>query len=252
MLSIRMNKKIIKSSGVTDTERILVDFCDRTFLKLWSYPNPIKDDTKELCDLLAVFDNHIFIFFDRESQIFSKNGNDPLITWKRWEKKVIDSQVNTAYGAERYIKSKRKIFLDKELTIPFPIAIDYDNIIIHKIIIAHGAKEACKNFSNDNIYGSLAVSYANNKTDIPMPFILNMDKANPVHVFDTHNLPIIFNELDTFYDFTSYITAKEKAIATYKVLTYCGEEDLLAHYFLNFDIKKNKHYIGTLEEIIYV
>lgn len=250
MLSIRMNKKIIKSSGVTDTERILVDFCDRTFLKLWSYPNPIKDDTKELCDLLAVFDNHIFIFFDRESQIFSKNGNDPLITWKRWEKKVIDSQVNTAYGAERYIKSKRKIFLDKELTIPFPIAIDYDNIIIHKIIIAHGAKEACKNFSNDNIYGSLAVSYANNKTDIPMPFILNMDKANPVHVFDTHNLPIIFNELDTFYDFTSYITAKEKAIATYKVLTYCGEEDLLAHYFLNFDIKKNKHYIGTLDKEI--
>jgi len=42
-----------KSAGVTPTERLLADFCERSFLKLWSYPNPYKDDGHELCDLLA-------------------------------------------------------------------------------------------------------------------------------------------------------------------------------------------------------
>ena len=48
--------------GVTETppyqaltERMLAEFCERTFLKLWSYPNPYKDDGHELCDLLVVF-----------------------------------------------------------------------------------------------------------------------------------------------------------------------------------------------------
>lgn len=41
-----------KSTGVTETERLLAEFCERSFLKLWSYPNPFKDDGHELCDLL--------------------------------------------------------------------------------------------------------------------------------------------------------------------------------------------------------
>ena len=32
------------------------------------------------------------------------------------------------------------------------------------------------------------------------------------------------------------------------MLTYCGEEDLIAHYFLNFDKMKNRHFIGSLNE----
>jgi hypothetical protein len=53
---------ISKSLGVTTTEQLLADLCDRSFLKLWSYPNPFKDDRKELCDLLAVFENHVSFF----------------------------------------------------------------------------------------------------------------------------------------------------------------------------------------------
>ena len=34
------------------------------------------------------------------------------------------------------------------------------------------------------------------------------------------------------------------------MLCYCGEEDLLAHYFLNFDERRNKHFIGTSEKDI--
>ena len=66
-----------------------------------------------------------FIFFDRENLAFSKKDNDPLVNWNRWKKKAIDSQTRTAHGAERYIRSGRKIFLDKDLKTPFPFSIDH-------------------------------------------------------------------------------------------------------------------------------
>ena len=62
--------KIVKSTGVTETERLLAGFCERTFLKLWAYPNPFKEDGDELCDLLAVFGNQVFVFFDRGERAF--------------------------------------------------------------------------------------------------------------------------------------------------------------------------------------
>ncbi|OGR06298.1 MAG: hypothetical protein A2520_10395 [Deltaproteobacteria bacterium RIFOXYD12_FULL_53_23] len=227
---------------------MLADLCEKSFLKLWSYPNPVKDDKKELCDLLAVFENHVFIFFDRESHALTKENKDPLTKWKRWKKEAIDAQTRTAHGAERYIRSGRGIFIDTELAVPFPLDIDRQKMVVHKIIIAHGAKEACENFSDDNVYGSLGMFYVSGVPDLPFPFMVNMDKENPVHVFDSHNLPIIFSELDTFYDLTAYLDAKVEAIKTYDMLSYCGEEDLLAHYLLNFDKTRNKHFIGTSEK----
>lgn len=242
--------EIIKSEGVTPTERVLADLCDRSFLKLWSYPNPFRDDRDELCDLLAVFDNHVFIFFDRENLAFSKDDNDPLVNWNRWKKKVIDAQTRTAHGAERYIRSGRGIFLNKDLTVPFPINIDRQEMVVHKIIIAHGAKETCEKFSDDNVYGSLGMFYSMIDAELPFPFMIHIDRENPVHVFDSHNLPIIFGELDTFFDFSSYLNAKIGAIEKFDALAYCGEEDLLAHYFLNYDNSKNRHFIGTQQEDI--
>ncbi|MEH0021584.1 MAG: SEC-C metal-binding domain-containing protein [Desulfobacter sp.] len=246
----KMTSKIVKSEGVTPTERLLSNLCDQSFLKLWSYPNPIKEDKDELCDLLAVFENDVFIFFDRENLAFSKKDKDPLINWNRWKRKAIDSQTRTAHGAERYIRSGRKIFLNNDLSIPFPFDIDHQKMVVHKIIVAHGAKEACKKISENNVYGSLGVFYGTKDADFKYPFMIQVDKENPVHVFDSHNLPIILSELDTVYDFKSYLEAKVEAINVYDLLAYCGEEDLLAHYFLNFDETSNKHFIGTSEKDI--
>jgi len=242
--------EIKKSQGITPTEKRLSEICDSTFLKLWSYPNPFNDDGKELCDLLAVFDNHVFIFFDRESRPFDNPENDVLVAWERWERAVIEKQINTASGAEKYILSKRPIYLDAKRTIPFPLNIPSNDIHIHKIIIANGAYEACKSFSVNNIYGSLGISYTNNPFPRKAPFMVQLDKTNPVHVFDGFNLGIILGELDTFYDFTSYISAKEKAIHKYGLLSYCGEEDLLAHYYYNFDDDDKSHFIGTKDKKI--
>jgi SEC-C motif len=62
------------------------------------------------------------------------------------------------------------------------------------------------------------------------------------------NVEIILTELDTFYDFKSYITAKEAAIDRFDNIMYCGEEDLLANYYLNFDNVTGEHFIGVLDK----
>lgn len=236
---------ITKSTGITRTERLLAKLCERSFLKLWSYPNPFKDDGHELCDLLAVFENHVFIFFDRENELVDTPEKDPQVLWNRWKRNVIDAQIKTAHGAERYIKSGRPAFLDSKCEVPFPINIDAEQMIVHKIIVAHGAKEACEKSSDANVYGSLAICYGENDGESPFPFMIHIDKRNPAHVFDSHNLPIILNELDTVVDFSAYLDAKLQAIAALDWLMYCGEEDLLAHYYLNFDDSTKRHFIGT-------
>jgi len=242
--------RIEKSQGQTRSEKILAKLCDKTFLKLWSFANPFKADGKELCDLLAVFENHIFIFFDRESRKFDNPDNDVTISWSRWKKEVIDKQIKTSKGAENYIKQSSKIYLDNKGNALFPIDISPPEVIIHKIIVAHGADSASKNFNINNISGSLAISYGMPNEDSPFPFMVQLDKNDPVHVLDSYNLEIILGELDTFYDFTAYLEAKENAIKSLNFLSYCGEEDLLAHYFLNFDDENNKHYIGTKDKSI--
>jgi hypothetical protein len=238
---------INKSPGVTPTERLLATLCDQSFLQLWSYPNPFKDDGHELCDVLAVFEQHVFIFFDREIELVDTQDKDPVVRWDRWRRKVIDAQIKTAHGAERYIKSGRPAFLDSRCQTPFPISIDASRSVFHKIVVAHGAKEACERFSDANVYGSLGITYGRVKENPPFPFMIDLDRANPVHVFDSHNLPILLSELDTIADFSNYLDAKLDAVRKLDMLGYCGEEDLLAHYLKNIDTRNQKHFIGTSE-----
>lgn len=175
--------------------------------------------------------------------MYKSNGN----VGKR---RFIKKQIATLDGAKKYILGNPgKIFLDAKNEIPFPIPIDTSNVIVHKIAVAHGAKEACKNFSTDNINGSLAIGYGtDNFHGVSVPFLLHLEKNDPVHILDSHNLEIILSELDTFHDFTSYIVAKEEAIKRYDSLLYCGEEDLLACYFLGYNKRENKYVIGAKEK----
>jgi len=242
--------KIQKSLGTTPTERMLANLCERSFLKIWSYPNPFKEDGNELCDLLVVFEDQILIFFDRDADLPITSTKEPQVLWERWRKKVIDKQVKTARGAERYIRGGGKIFLDARKQTPFPLSLNLEKIKIQKIVVAHGAKEACLNFSESNVFGSLAITYSNDPGDSELPFLITLDKDDPIHIFDSHNLPIVFGELDTIADFSQYLAAKVDAIGKLDMLSYCGEEDLLAHYQLNFDREAKRHYIGTRDSTI--
>lgn len=244
-------RKISKSQGQTLTEAFLSSLCDNTFLKLWSYANPFKADGKELCDLIAVFENHVFLFFDRESRTLDTSTKDISITWDRWLRTAVLRQISTADGAHRYVlRSPQEIYLDTECTIPLPIKIPAQDVIIHKIVVAHGANAACLRFSPENISGSLGITYSDDVTSVPWPFVVHLRRIDPVHVLDSHNLEIILRELDTFHDFTSYLRAKEAAIQQFDYIAYCGEEDLLANYFRNFDPKSKTHFIGTRKKHI--
>jgi len=236
------------TAGITPTEQFLTELCGRSFLRLWSYANPYKDDGHEFCDLLAVFGNHVFIFFDREKQLADLTEEaDPQVLWERWKRGAIDRQVNTAHGAERYLRSGRKIYLDAKKGKEFPVPLDIEAMTVHKIIVAHGAAQACKDFAESNIYGSLAICYGEPDAPQSWPFMIHLDKKAPIHVFDSYNLPIILGELDTIKDFADYLDAKARAISSLDMLSYCGEEDLLAHYLLNLDSVNKKHYIGTTD-----
>ena len=241
-----MTEKISKSLGLTSTEQYLSSLCDRTFLKLWSYPNPFRERGKELCDLIAVFENHVYLFFDRETKSLTGEIEDFDLAWQRWKKEAVAKQIKKAKRPRNHVlKNRDQIYLDAACTIPLPVKLPLNDMVVHTIIVAHGASDACKKYSPDNISGSLGIIYSDHGDDLPFPFVIQLDRAEPVHLFDSHTVDIMLSELDTFYDFTTYITAKEAAIAKYDSIVYAGEEDLLAHYYGNYDEKTKSHFIGT-------
>jgi len=241
-----MSIKIEKSEGFNESEKFLIKLCDKTFLKMWSYPNTFKSKGDELCDLLAVFENHVFIFCDKHIKF--NTDKEIMIAWNRWGKEAIEKQIYQARKARKHIlKNPSEIYLDAKCTKPLPIKIPAKDLVFHLIIVANGAKEACENSSENNVSGSLGAVYGESleSSISDVPFLVELDKNDPIHVFDEHNLEIILRELDTFYDFMSYLTEKEEAIRRHLSIIYCGEEDLLAHYFINYDDSKKKYKIGV-------
>ena len=244
---------IIKSAGLNLSEMFLANFCERTFLKLWAYPNPYKSQGIELCDVLTVFEEHVFIFSIKDIS-FTKAATTE-IAWKRWKKKAIDDSIRQIKGAEKWIrKNPEKIFLDAQCTQKFPIPIDTKNCKIHRIVVVFDGENPYQN-DLSNTAGSLEIGYADlkdskNLSETARPFNVVLPRDEVIHVFDNHNLEIILGELDTVRDLLSYFEAKEEAIKRYGAIFYFGEAELLAHYFLNFDAKYEKYYIGSKDKKI--
>jgi hypothetical protein len=238
-----------QASGLTPTERFLSEVCRKTFLNMWVYPNTFYEVGKELCDVLVVFEDNVFIFSVKDIS-FNEN-KDPDIAWQRWKRKAIDESIKQIEGAvSRLSKFPDQIFLDAKCTIPFPIRIPIKPIF-HRIIVAHGAEKACLADSEANIRGSLGVSYSDRPElfeDKGIRFSVSLPSSPIYHVFDDVNLRIMLSELDTISDLTRHFDAKAGAIGRFGLLSYCGEEDLLAHYFFNFDEPNQRHVIGPINE----
>ena len=197
---------------------------------------------------MVAFENTVFLFFDRESRRFDKPGADTQLEWDRWIKEAVTKQIQTAGGAKRYVLAHRdQIYLDVKRQARLPLEIPVGDLCVYKIIVAHGAREACKRASAENVYGSLAVRYEANASASTLPFMVSLDKDDPVHLLDTHNLDHVLGELDTLPDLQRYFDAKESAIRRFDCLSYCGEEDLLAHYFFNYDEAEKSYRIGPKE-----
>ena len=233
---------VVKARGVTKAERSLQRLAERSFLSLWSYPNLFidkggsKNKGQEFCDLLVVFDLHVLIFSDKDIK-YPRIGNRD-VAWKRWFKKAVMKSSNQVYGAERWLKQyPDRIYLDQACTQPFPLDLPSpDEVIVHRIVVAHGASEWCKRELGGT--GSLmiapsVIAEAHYDLTPPMrPFTIG--QINPekgfVHVFDDTTLDVVMETLDTITDFTNYLMRKERFIESGKLTFAAGEDDLLAFY----------------------
>ena len=245
---------IIKADGVTSSERYLAKLAEKSFLNLWSYPNPFRDqkgsgkgDGKEICDLLVVCDKHILIFSEKT---VAWTDTDLNVAWCRWFKRVVRDSVKQIKGAERWVNEHpNRIFLDRECTVPFPISIPSpDDRVIHRVVVARGATGACRHHFPGHS-GSLLIKpyitadehWRGNPGEVEPFAIGDVDPSGSfVHVMDEVTLDVIMQELDTIRDLTYYLEKKAVFIRSGRLLAALGEENLLAYYSVHIN-NKDEH-----------
>ena len=243
-----------KGRGTTPSERYLAQLTERTFLNLWSYPNIHRgEDKKEVCDLLVAFENHVIVFSDKHVEYKPRPG--PEVAWRRWYKDAIKESAGQIYGAERRIKKGSDgLFLDRACTQPFPFPLpEPERMQVHRIVVAHGASEACRRalggsgslmlvpslIGDDHLLlGDDHVALIGGRLTLPSPACpFTIGQIDPskgfVHVLDDTTLDVLLRTLDTVKDFVEYLTRKERLITVGKLGYAAGEEDLLAYYLRN-------------------
>ena len=240
---------VVKGVGVTASERYLATLAERSFLNLWSYPSPFRDqrsaqDTegKELCDLFVVCGQHVIIFSEKTIEWPS---GDIKIAWCRWAKRALKASARQAKGAERWIKEfPDRVFLDRDCKKPFPIDFPQpEGRIVHRVLVARGASAACRNQFGASS-GSLIIrpsikgeSHWSNQTSGVEPFAIgDLDPDGSfVHVFDEVALDIVLAELDTVRDFTDYLVKRAEFIRSGRLSEAHGEENLMAFYAIHIN-----------------
>lgn len=221
--------------GFNDSEHTLIQIADRSFLKMWSYPNVFYAPQKELCDLLVVFKNTIVIFSDKRIELSELNE----VTWDRWYRKAVLHSIKQAVTAKNRILRGLNLYVDSTCSTNLPIDIsNQTNLKIHLVCVANGATEACKQFYGDS-RGSLTVTSDEDASIIPFAINLITERGDFVHVLDELSLKNVLENLDTITDFTDYLTEKEIFMRKVGVVAG-GEEDLLAEYLMNFNESRGK------------
>jgi hypothetical protein len=231
--------------AATPSERYLSRLCRRSFLRLWSWPNVYRDQSwsggsegKEVCDLLVVFDNHIFIFSDKHCE-FPDTGN--LVTdWSRWFRAAVETSARQIWGAERWIKTHPdRLFLDPICSEPFPFPLPSpEKAVFHRVVVAHGSAARCR----AQLGGSGSLMLASDVVGAGFPFTvghLSTDKGY-VHVFDDFTLDTVLHTVDTAADLAQYLQRKEQFVVSGKLVSAAGEEELLAYYLRHVD-DEEKH-----------
>jgi hypothetical protein len=247
---------VVRAQGVTADERYLQLLCDRSFLSLWSYPTPFRNqkvrgrgDGKELCDLLVVFGDDILIFSDKGCA-FPDSG-DIKLDWSRWFRRAVVKAAEQGWGAERWLRAHPdRVFLDRACTQPFPLNLPTaDRMRVHQIVVAHNIAERCRAHfqggSGTLIFNS-DLEGKNQHVDPAScrPFETGwLDVTSFVHVLDDASIEILLSNRDTIMDFVEYLRAKEHFLTTLKqrgARIFCtGEEELLAEYLMT--TVQNRH-----------
>lgn len=189
------------ATGLTRSEKFVAWLCQNAFLKLWTHPNPLGKNDKELCDCLIVCGKHLIIISVKEIE-YRDTGDK--IGWERWYKAAIEKSVKQIWGAERWLQSvdclKRKD--GREITLPPNGTRNY-----HRISVSLGGRGE-------------------------VPFRWGDFGNGFVHVLDEYSLTEFFRELNTISDFVSYLSAVESLFESgvRPMFAGGGAEDLLALY----------------------
>ena len=183
------------------SEELVYKLCTKSFLSLWSYPNPQGKSGKELCDILVVCEPDVIIFSVKEIEF--KDTGRPKIDFDKWRRKAIQESSKQIYGAERWINSNSNVITQNgEIGLSFP---NVSNRRIHRIAVALGSQEK-------------------------VPIHFGDFGKGFIHVLAEKSLDVLMNELDTITDFVKYLTDKEDFFYKGKLTFFSGEEDLLAFY----------------------
>lgn len=223
--------KIEKSKGITAGEKKVAQICEKSFLSLWSYPNLFYKTNKELCDVLIVFGDIVFLISEKTSE-FKPEDKDLAIEWGRFKRNIIEKSYRQLYGAEKWLKSfPTKIYMDAACTKPFPLNISKNTKFI-KISVINGLDKINK------------IRDSAEETGIEIPAdmqLLTMRIDNYIHLLDDYTFPILFEQLDTASDLISYFIKKENLLQSGKLLFIPPESDLLVMFLSNFDNDTGEH-----------
>ncbi len=189
---------------MNDAERLVQELCRKSFLSMWSIPNPQgKEAGKELCDVLVVCDPDVVIISVKE--ITYRPTDDYKTGADRWRSRAIEASAKQIYGAERILgllgEAKGS---DGNVRLRLPPQAERR---IHRIAVALGSEGELPLWDGD------------------------MGKGF-VHVLDEKGLDVVMRELDTISDFVHYLTATETFLETTQVVTE-GLESLLGYYLQN-------------------
>jgi hypothetical protein len=247
---------VVRARGVTADERYLQRLCDRSFLSLWSYPTPFRDqkvggkgDGKELCDLIVVFGDDVLIFSDKGCA-FPDSG-DIKLDWSRWFRRAVVKAAEQGWGAERWLREHpERVFLDRTCMHPFLLHLPTpDRMRVHQIVVAHNVADRCKaHFRGGS--GTLILNSdlggKNQHADLAScrPFEIGwLGGISFVHVLDDASIEILLGNRDTITDFIEYLRAKEQFLRALKqrgARIFCtGEEELLAEFLMT--TVENRH-----------
>lgn len=242
-------RTITRLDGITESERYLQGLCERSFLRLWSYPGVYRDqglsqrkEGKEVSDLLVVFGNSIIIFSDKRCA-FPNTGNIQQ-DWSRWFRKAVFKSAEQIWGAERWILSfPDRLRLDRRCTVPFPLVLpSREQARIHRVVVAHGVSDRCR--AHHGGTGTLMITphitgeaHFNYPRQAVIPFAVgDLDPTRGfVHVLDDQALDTLLTTIDTLPDFLRYLDRKEALIRSGRLGAASGEDDLLAVYLTNMD-----------------
>ena len=181
--------------AVNRSEAFVQELCKRSFLTLWTHPNPLGKKGRELCDVLIVCDPDVLIVSVKEVQL--SGDVDGPTEWERWSRRAVDASAKQIYGAERFLSSVGAVTTASGTTITLPEAGERRTF---RIAIALGG-------------------------DRRIPIRAGDFGKGFVHVLDEVSTPVVLDELDTIVDLVEYFIGVESLTESTRVVVNGGVED---------------------------